>query len=127
LEEIRKTIIRCCRFVPYEKTELTLASLGEDANLIGARECGITGSRKKEDIMPEDLAMIEGEYLRDLLHQPLALENTLASLETSKALQHVAARLNKGRFQRVVLTGMGSSFHALHPLNWNSSITDSRL
>lgn len=36
LEEIRKTICRCCRYVPYEKTELTLASLGEDANLIGA-------------------------------------------------------------------------------------------
>jgi len=36
LEEIRKTICRCCRFVPYEKTELSLASLGEDANLIGA-------------------------------------------------------------------------------------------
>jgi glucokinase len=36
LEEIRETICRCCRLVPYEKTELTLASLGEDANLIGA-------------------------------------------------------------------------------------------
>jgi glucokinase len=36
LEEIRMTICRCCRFVPYEKTDLTLASLGEDANLIGA-------------------------------------------------------------------------------------------
>ncbi|MBZ5664160.1 MAG: ROK family protein [Acidobacteriia bacterium] len=36
LEEIRKTICRCCRFVPYEKTDLALASLGEDANLIGA-------------------------------------------------------------------------------------------
>lgn len=36
LEEIRKTICRCCGLVPYEKTELTLASLGEDANLIGA-------------------------------------------------------------------------------------------
>ena len=36
LEEIRKTICRCCRFVPCEKTDLTLASLGEDANLIGA-------------------------------------------------------------------------------------------
>ena len=36
LEEIRKTICQCCRFVPYEKTDLTLASLGEDANLIGA-------------------------------------------------------------------------------------------
>jgi len=65
----------------------------------------------------EDLAIVEGEYLRDLLHQPQALENTLAALETSKPLQDVAARLNKGKFQRVVLTGMGSSFHALHPLN----------
>jgi glucosamine--fructose-6-phosphate aminotransferase (isomerizing) len=67
--------------------------------------------------MPEGLATIEGEYLRDLLHQPQALENTLATLETSKPLQDVAARLNQGKFHRVVLTGMGSSFHALHPLN----------
>ena len=67
--------------------------------------------------MPEDLAMIEGEYLRDLLHQPQALQDTLAVLETSKPLQTIAARLNQGKFQRVVLTGMGSSFHALHPLN----------
>jgi len=65
----------------------------------------------------EDLATIEGEYLRDILQQPQALENTLASLETSKPLQEAAARLNSGKFQRVVLTGMGSSFHALHPLN----------
>lgn len=36
LEEIRKVIARGCRFVPFEKTELALASLGEDANLIGA-------------------------------------------------------------------------------------------
>jgi glucokinase len=36
LEEIRRTISRGCRFVPYEKTELVLASLGDDANLIGA-------------------------------------------------------------------------------------------
>jgi glucokinase len=36
LEEIRRTICRGCRFVPYEKTELVLASLGDDANLIGA-------------------------------------------------------------------------------------------
>ena len=67
--------------------------------------------------MLEDLATIEGEYLRDLLHQPLALENTLAALVTSKPLQDLVARLNKGKFQRVVLTGMGSSFHALHPVN----------
>lgn len=36
LDGIRKTIRQGCRFVPVEKTELALASLGEDANLIGA-------------------------------------------------------------------------------------------
>jgi len=36
LDGIRKIIRQCCRFVPYEKTDVTLASLGEDANLIGA-------------------------------------------------------------------------------------------
>jgi len=63
------------------------------------------------------LALIEGEYLRDILHQPQALENTIAALGTPKPLLDIAARLNKGEFQRVVLTGMGSSFHALHPVN----------
>jgi glucokinase len=36
MDGIRKIIRQSCRFVPFEKTELTLASLGEDANLIGA-------------------------------------------------------------------------------------------
>ncbi len=36
LDDIRKVISQGCRFVPFGKTELTLASLGEDANLIGA-------------------------------------------------------------------------------------------
>lgn len=36
LEGVRKTIAQGCRFVPYQQTELALASLGEDANLIGA-------------------------------------------------------------------------------------------
>src|SRR5207244_7122473 len=36
LEKIRKVIAGSCRFVPHDKTELPLASLGEDTNLIGA-------------------------------------------------------------------------------------------
>lgn len=36
LDGIRKVMRQGCRFVPLEKAELTLASLGEDANLIGA-------------------------------------------------------------------------------------------
>src|SRR4030088_2951663 len=36
LEKARKSIASTCRLVPFEKTELALASLGEDTNLIGA-------------------------------------------------------------------------------------------
>jgi glucokinase len=36
LDGIRKTIGQGCRFVPFENTELAMASLGENANLIGA-------------------------------------------------------------------------------------------
>jgi len=36
LERIREIVRSSCRFVPFEKTQITLASLGEDANLIGA-------------------------------------------------------------------------------------------
>jgi len=36
LDGIRKQIARGCKFVPHDKTELALASLGKDANLIGA-------------------------------------------------------------------------------------------
>jgi glucosamine--fructose-6-phosphate aminotransferase (isomerizing) len=64
-----------------------------------------------------DFKVIEGAYLGDILNQPRALEDTLANLGRSKELESLAVRLSKGKFQRVVLTGMGSSFHALHPLN----------
>ncbi|HET9318714.1 MAG TPA: ROK family protein [Bryobacteraceae bacterium] len=36
LNDLRQVIAQGCRFVPWQKTELALASLGEDANLIGA-------------------------------------------------------------------------------------------
>jgi len=36
LDGIRKVISQGCRFVPFEKAELAMASLGDDANLIGA-------------------------------------------------------------------------------------------
>ena len=54
LDGIRATIRSGCRFVPQEKTEIALASLGEDANLIGAARVwhhrfGRTGSDEKSD------------------------------------------------------------------------------
>jgi glucokinase len=36
LDGIRATLVRCCRFVPFEKAVVSLASLGDDSNLIGA-------------------------------------------------------------------------------------------
>ncbi len=67
--------------------------------------------------MQSDFSVIEGAYLRDILDQPLALDETLAGLEISKTLRQLATRLQQGKFKTVVLTGMGSSFHALHALN----------
>jgi glucokinase len=36
LDRAREIIGKSCNFVPFQKTEITLASLGEDTNLIGA-------------------------------------------------------------------------------------------
>ena len=67
--------------------------------------------------MPDDLQIIEGRYLKDLLDQPGALKETCEALERPAELIDLTGRLNRGEFRRVVLTGMGSSFHALHPLS----------
>jgi glutamine---fructose-6-phosphate transaminase (isomerizing) len=67
--------------------------------------------------MPTSYSVIEGAYLRDILDQPRALEDTLASLDCNKALESIADRVARGSFQRIVLTGMGASYHALHPLH----------
>ena len=58
--------------------------------------------------------VIEGRYFRDLLGQPEALENTLGALEVSDRLRRLTPV--KGRYHRVVLTGMGASLNALQPL-----------
>ena len=60
--------------------------------------------------------IVEGQYLRDILDQPRALTATLGQLEVPKELDVLAWRLREGKIKRVVLTGMGASFHALHPL-----------
>jgi len=67
--------------------------------------------------MSVDLNLIEGTYLTDLLDQPLALRQTVDGLEQSAALERFAKALGRGDYKRVVLTGMGSSLHALHPLH----------
>lgn len=60
--------------------------------------------------------MIEGQYFRDILDQPRAVADTLVHLEIGKNAEPLRQGLREGRFHRVVLTGMGASFHALQPL-----------
>ena len=55
-------------------------------------------------------------YLRDILDQPHALEETLDGLNHCSGLGDIPTRLADGEFHRILLTGMGSSYHALHPL-----------
>jgi glucosamine--fructose-6-phosphate aminotransferase (isomerizing) len=63
-----------------------------------------------------DFSLLEGGYLRDLLEEPRVLERTLAGLQESEELSALARDLERSRFRRVVLTGMGASYHALQPL-----------
>jgi glutamine---fructose-6-phosphate transaminase (isomerizing) len=60
--------------------------------------------------------IIEGAYLRDILDQPRAIAATVEGIEIDAKLEALAAGLRQGRFARVILTGMGSSLYALHPL-----------
>ena len=62
-------------------------------------------------------SIIEGGYLCDILAQPDALRETLAGLASSAVLDGVAAQLQAGGFERIVLTGMGGSYWALQPLH----------
>lgn len=59
-----------------------------------------------------DLSKIAGPYLGDLLAQPTALADTIASFRALPPLP--AARL--AACERIVLTGHGASLHAAHPL-----------
>jgi len=67
--------------------------------------------------MTSTLRIVEGPYLRDILDQPRALEETVRHLATTTAIEHVARRLRDGELRRVVLTGMGSSYLGLVPLH----------
>lgn len=66
--------------------------------------------------MTTNLTFIEGAYLRDVLDQPRTIRDTTSVLWTSQELNHFAKRVSPGSYQRVVLTGMGGSFHVLNPL-----------
>jgi glucosamine--fructose-6-phosphate aminotransferase (isomerizing) len=63
-------------------------------------------------------SLLENAYVADILDQPAALDRTLLAFTRSKykEVQHFATQLKTGALRRVVLTGMGASYHAFHPL-----------
>lgn len=61
--------------------------------------------------------IVEGPYFHDLMAQPQALSATLTSLDDNKTWAAARHFVTAQSWRRVVLTGMGSSFHALHPLH----------
>jgi glucosamine--fructose-6-phosphate aminotransferase (isomerizing) len=60
--------------------------------------------------------VIRGPYLNDLLSQPEALRATLRGLSERAGLAPVEGLLQRRAWSRIVLTGMGASFHALQPI-----------
>jgi glucosamine--fructose-6-phosphate aminotransferase (isomerizing) len=64
----------------------------------------------------EGLKVIEGAYFRDLLAQPQALNETWRWLCQADRRKRVRSFVTAKSWRRIVLTGMGSSFHTLHPL-----------
>lgn len=61
--------------------------------------------------MSINLSVLEGAYQRDLLAQPKALADTVAGLQSLPPLPERARTC-----PQIVLTGIGSSLHALYPL-----------
>jgi glutamine---fructose-6-phosphate transaminase (isomerizing) len=53
-------------------------------------------------------------YINDILAQPGALRDAL-NLYPAEVLGSLRSRVHKGEFDRIVLTGMGSSFNAAYP------------
>jgi len=73
-----------------------------------------TRSRRQATVhtMRHPRRLVEGPYLHDLLAQPEAVSGTCRNLAEMKA-GSLPAQFRDGAFDRVVLTGMGSSHHAL--------------
>ncbi len=58
--------------------------------------------------------MNEVPYVRDILSQPEALESAVRAFDAAP-LKDIAAQLKAGQYDRVVITGMGASYHSGYP------------
>jgi len=66
-----------------------------------------------------NIDLSENAYVKDIHQQPAALQNTLDGLSVLAPgiFTPFARQLENRQLRQVVLTGMGSSYHALHPLH----------
>ncbi len=55
-------------------------------------------------------------YQSDILAQPQAMQDTLDYLNHIQKPDAICEEFHRGKWSKVVLTGMGSSYHALYPL-----------
>ncbi len=62
-------------------------------------------------------AVIPGAYLHDILEQPASLQRLVTRLAGLSLGDDIVRKLRSGEYQRIVLTGMGSSFWSLYPLH----------
>lgn len=62
------------------------------------------------------MSNLQNPYIQDILAQPSALQATIEVLKKTASVGNIPDRLASGELRRVVLTGMGSSLHALYPL-----------
>ncbi len=62
------------------------------------------------------MRIVEGPYLTDLLAQPDAVRATVEVLRAPEAGESLARFIEGAAPARILLTGMGASLHALHPL-----------
>lgn len=66
--------------------------------------------------MPASNTIIEGPYLQDILDQPRAIRDTVATLAHSDKLNDFIGNLSPSSYMQIVLTGMGGSYLILYPL-----------
>ncbi len=58
--------------------------------------------------------LYENPYVQDILSQPDSLQNTLAKFDES-SLKSLKDAVQRGEFDRILLTGMGASLYAAYP------------
>ena len=60
---------------------------------------------------------MSSSFYEEILAQPQALQNTYEHLAASELPGTFPAGIRSGKWRRIVLTGMGSSYFALLPLH----------